>query len=205
MMKTTVRICALLLALVLALALVGCGEPEKTADSEIGKLFEDGYSITMASVSNETAMGILLQKEYSFDSVYMIKATLSGEQYKAYTQASESEDSDAALAEFLSSLEGAVLTDITSEIPSRETLDAYVGKTFGELEEAGYESSGWIGGPGDYTFSYDGARFCLNVTPAAGTLTGDLDDYSDNAIRALTIGGVTFAGFSFSFFDETQD
>lgn len=31
------------------------------------------------------------------------------------------------------------------------------------------------------------------------------DDYSDNAIRALTIGGVTFAGFSFSFFDEAQD
>ena len=200
-MKNTIGILSLVLAMIFVSVFTGCN---KTEESEVGKLFEDGYYVSMMSADEET-LSVILQKENSYETLYMIKGDMTAAKYEEYAKVLDSEDSDAALVDYLSGRDDLTVENITDKIPSGETLNSYVGKTFGELEQEGYYSSGWIGDEGNYVFTYDGPMYCLNVTPADGTMPGSIDDYSDNAIRELTIGSVEFAGFSLSFFDGTAE
>lgn len=195
------RILCLIVCIILMASVVGCGKTTADTDNEVTKLYADGFTPSMSSVT-DSSLKILFQKDYSFDVVYKVEAMISEAQYEQYCLASESDDSDAEIAEFLENLDNVVVSDITDIVPGQDKLNAYVGKTIGELENEGYENSGYSGDDGDYAFFYDGPIYSLIVAPESGAIVGSIDDYSTNDIRAMKIGSVEFCGFSFAFLDE---
>lgn len=200
-MKKTITI---LLAAFMLLTLVACGSKaeDTPAKNEITDLLDKGYSCVM-STADETQWKGVFQKEDSFDTVYMVTADMTAEKYNDFDSIGfDDPDADAKKNTILGSLPNVVVTDITNKIPAQAELDAYVGKTLGDLENSGFESTGWCGDPEDgYTFYYDGPVYCCVVTPAEGTVTENMDDYSTNDIRALKIGKVEFQSFSGSILD----
>ena len=194
------KITAMLLCLMMVLALVGCGAQK--AENEITALFDEGYEATLTTY-DETSWTGVFQKDGGWDTVYMVKAAMTAKQYADYDAIGwDDEKCDEKKAAILGELTDVVVTDITDKVPSQEELDSYIGMTMGELEDAGFESTGYVGDEDmGYSFFYDGPAYSLTVTPAEDQTIDDLDDYSANDLRAITIGAVEFTGFSFNLLD----
>ena len=197
------RIFAMLLCLLTVFALAGCGAEE--GGNEITALYDEGYCLGMCTY-DETSWAGLFQKEDSTETVYKVTAAMTAKQYEAYSEISfEDEDSEEKTKDILGQLSDVVVTDISGMVPSQEELDSYIGMTFGELEEAGFENSGYIGDEETgYRFFYDGPVFSCTVSTEEGTVITNMDDYSANDIRALKIGGMEFTGFSFNVLEGTD-
>lgn len=195
------KLIAMLLAALMLLSLAACGSKaedtpadDASARNEITDLFDEGY-ICNLSIADENQWKGVFQQEESYDTVYMVTADMTAEKYTEFCDISF--DDETALHTFLGGLQNVTVTDITDMVPSQSELDAYVGKTIGDLEDDGFESTGWSGDPEmGYSFFYDGPVYCCAVTPAEGTVIEDMDDYSANDIRALEIGAVEFQGLS---------
>lgn len=195
------KLITMLLAALMLLSLAACGSKaeDTPADdasdrNEITDLFDEGYICTLSS-ADETQWKGVFQQEESYDKIYMVTADMTAEKYEEFCNI-DFDDED-ALHAILGSLQNVTVTDITDMVPSQAELDAYVGKTIGDLEADGFESTGWSGDPEEgYSFFYDGPVYCCAVTPAEGSKVTNMDDYSANDIRALEIGAVEFQGLS---------
>lgn len=198
------RILTVLLIVLMIFTFAACGSPDDSgntaAKNEITGLFDQGYVCT-ANSADETIWKGIFQPEDSFETVYVVTAPITADDYEAYTQI-DFDDEDGVKA-FLGALTDVNVQDITDMLPTQDDLDALVGKTFGDLENEGFESTGWSGDPDmGYSFYYDGPVYCCSVTPAEGTVIEDMDDYSANDIRALEIGSVEFIGVSGALLDN---
>lgn len=191
------KITAMLLCILLMLALVGCGAEENS--NEITALYDEGYTYSLTSYDDTSWVGIF-QIDESFDSVLLVKAAMTAEQYEDYGAISfEDDDYEAKQLKILGQLTDVTVTDITDKVPSQTELDSWIGATMGELEDAGFEPTGYSGDEETgYSFFYDGPAYSLTVTPAEGSEVSDIDDYSVNDLRELPIGAVEFTGFSFN-------
>ncbi|MBQ0037440.1 MAG: hypothetical protein KBS74_02075 [Clostridiales bacterium] len=191
------KLVSVVLALLMIAALAGCGA-EKTEENEITKLYSEGYQCTMSTATEGSWKGVF-QKEDSYDTLYMVMAAMSAEEYEAYDAIPyDDEDADAQKEELLGKLSDVTVTDITDKIPTQEELDAYVGKTLGDLENDGFENTGYSIDD-KCLFSYDGPVYCCTVTLDESTkikTVEDLDNYSANDLRALKIAAVEFSGMS---------
>ena len=196
------KLITMLWCLLTVLALAGCGGQE---GNELAALFEEGYEVTSTSFY-ETSWTAILQKAGGWDSVYLANAAMTEQQSEDYMNINlEDEDYEAKLAKekaFLGQLADVTVTDITDRVPSQETLDAFIGRTVGDLEAEGYGRSGYAddGKAGYVYLFFDGPEYCLDVTPAEAV--DSLDNYSENDLRGLTIAGVRFSGFSSQFLRE---
>lgn len=186
------KIALLLLLLAMTFALTACGV-ENTANNEITELYDKGFSCTMSMATEECWKGVF-QAEGTDNVVYFAQASLTKSDYEAYT-AIDCEDED-GMKSFLGTLTDVTVTDISDKIPTQDELDAYVGKTLGDLEDAGFENTGFYGEEGINQFFYDGPIYCCTVTLADGVVVEDPDDYSANDLRALEIGAVEYTGLS---------
>lgn len=184
---------SVLMALIIILTAVGCGEEKPLSDENLlTQLNGEGYECIMTSVTEEYWKG-LMEKEGQY---LLVSAPMTAALYEAYDAISFMDDYDEQMPAFLGSLEDVTCEDITEKVPTQEELDRYIDRTMGELEEDGYEQTGYIGDEGVYSFFYDSDSYCLLVDPIEGTLIEDMDEWSVNALRRLGIGGVTFLGFS---------
>lgn len=202
------RIFAAFLSLFMILSVSGCAggntsdSSSNSSENGIASLLDQGYTCTMSSAEENQWKGVF-QKEDSFDSVIKAVAAITDAQYEEYDAISFDDDqADAKTEAFLRSLEDVTVTDITGLIPSQEELDTYVGKTLGDLEQAGFENTGNTNLDGTYTFFYDGPVYCCKVDLKEGTVIEDMDDYSANDLKALEIGAMEFSGFSFGVLDQ---
>ena len=215
------KLLTLILALALALSLAACGESaadedaaaggdattgEDTAlvmgDNEIADLLNEGYACVMSTAEEGKWQGIF-QMEESYDTVYKVVAAMSAEEYAAYDAISfDDEEAEAKQNAVLTTLTDVTVTDITSMLPTQEELDAYVGKTLGDLEDDGFENTGNSNYEGVYSFYYDGPVYCCMVDLEEGTLIEDMDDYSANDLRELKIGKVEFMCLSSYILDD---
>lgn len=188
------KLSAVITAAVVLVLFAACGEKAETAkENAVTELLDQGYAMTSIS-ADETVWKCLLQKEDNPDTVYVGKAPLTSEKYEKYA-AIEFDDTE-GLRGFVAGLEDVTVTDLSDRIPTQEALDAYVGKTVGELEDDGFENSGNITTEDGCELFYDGPEYSCTVTIADGTVIEDWDDYSPNDIRALIIGAVTYTGIS---------
>lgn len=200
------KLIAIALCLCLVLGLCACaggnGETDPSEEqNEIARILNEGYSLTTTQYSDGKWSGLFL-KEGSYDVVYRVDAAMS-EELSAEWDAIDffDDDADVKRAEVLKKLTDVQVTDIASQLPSQSDLDAYVGKTIGDMEDEGFEQTGYIGMDGDYTFSLDGPVFCVSVKPAPGTVQS-IDDLSTNDIRALVIASIEFNGVSSRILDN---
>ncbi len=194
------KITAMLLCLMMVLALVGCGAQE---NKEITALFDEGYTCSLTSY-DETSWSGIFQKDGAWDTVYLVTAAMTTKQYEGYSAIGfDDENYETKQMELLGRLADVTVTDITDKVPTQEELDSYVGMTMGELEDAGFEKTGYMGDPGmGYEFFFDGSEYTLTVSPEDGEALDDLDNYSENDLSAIRIGVVEFTGFSFNILGE---
>lgn len=186
------KIALLLLLLAMTLSLAACGA-ENTAKNAITELYDKGYICTMNMATEECWKGVF-QTESTDDEVFLVQASLTKGDYEEFN-AIDFEDEDGMKA-FLGKLTDVTVTDISDKIPTQDELDAYVGKTLGDLEEAGFENTGYYGENGINQFFYDGPIYNCTVTLAEGVVVENPDDYSVNDLRALEIGAVEYTGLS---------
>lgn len=212
---------AKLLAALLALAmLTGCGAAKNdtpaasAGDSsapsegtlgtnEIAGLIDQGLSMVLCSREDGILYALYMDEDAT--AAYKVTAPITDEEDQALSDIYEAEDPALAEAAIMTNLTDVTVTDISDKFPTQEELDAaYVGKTLGDLEEEGYEDCGWMGDEDEnsYTFFYDGPLYSISVTPQDGAITGSLDDYSQNDLRALEIASVTFNTFSYGIIEE---
>ena len=198
------KLISVLLAAAMLLTLAACGgkkeETETAAKNEITELLDTGYECTMSTCDETVWKGVFEQEG---NAPYMVTADMTAEQYEEYSNIPfDDEEKDAKEAAILGALQNVVLKDISDMIPTQEELDAYIGKTIGDLEDAGFSDSGYMGGEGeDYCFFYDGPVYSCTVTPAPENAVKNIDDYSANDIRGLVIGSVEYTGLSGSILD----
>lgn len=192
------KITATLLCLMLVLALVGCGTQAQESN-EITALYDEGYLCSLTSY-DETSWSGIFQKDGSWDTVYLVTAAMTAEQYEAYSAIGfDDEEYETKQIKLLGQLTDVTVTDISDKVPTQEELDSYVGMTMGELEDTGFEKTGYMGDPETgYEFFFDGPEYSLTVSTEEGSAIDDLDNYSENDLRELKIGGVEFTGFSFN-------
>lgn len=188
------KLFAVLMAVLMVTVFASCGQKTETpSGNEVTELLEQGYSFSSLS-ADETQWKAVLQNEEAPGKLYYGKASFTSELYETYNAIDL--DDDEGLKAFVAGLDGVTLTDISDRIPAQEELDAYVGKTVGELEDAGFENTGNINDGGKVTFCFDGPVYCCNVTLTEDTVIEDLNDLSVNDIRALEIGGMEYTGLS---------
>lgn len=195
-MKKTVSI---VLAIIMILAFAACGEKPEAAKNAMADLYEQGFELRAYSMNEEKFAG-MMQKEDSQDLIYKVSAPLTSELYEKINTINAEDDEEAA-KNFYTALENLEVEEIQDLLPTQEELDQYIGKTLGDLEADGYEKSGYSGWEGVYSFYYDGPVWDLSVELKEGTLIEDLDDYSENDLRQLEIGSVTFNSLSFNVID----
>ena len=198
------KLTSMILALMMLLALVGCGsERAEMGNNEIaGVVLEEGYYCALSTAEEGCWKGVF-QKEDGLGTIYLVEADMSKEEFEAYDSIPyDAEDADEQRNIILTNLSGVTVRDITDKIPTQEELDAYVGKTLGDLEKDGFENSGNSNSDGIYQFFYDGPVYSCTVSLEEGTKIEDMDDYSANDLRQLTIGGVEFTGISYHILDS---
>ncbi len=209
MMKKSIRkLSVLVLVLALLCALTACGgntssepvpgETTEYGDNAIAELLNKGYEIVQTTC-DETVWKGVLKKGEGWDDIYLAEATMTSELYAKYDGISfDDEDYDAKKIAFVTYLEDAKTTDISDKVPTQEELNkSFIGKTIGEIEEEGYEDTGYTSDPdtGETSFYYDGPEYCVTISPELGTRI-DMDDMSKNDIRKIVIAKVEFQSLS---------
>ena len=196
------KLTAILLALVMVLVLAACGATKTEAKNEITDLLEQGYECR-GWTGDETSWRGLFIKGDSYDEILKVTIPMTAEQYEEFNGFFEADDGEEKQMAYLQTLTGVEMADISDLVPTQADLDAYVGKTMGDMENDGFYNSGWTGEPGmGYSFYYDGPIYYCLVTPAEGTVIEDMDDLSANDIRAIEVGAVEFLGISSSILDQ---
>ena len=196
------KITAILLTALMIFAFAACGsETENGAkrkeNPEIAELFDRGFSTNMTTFDETRWAGIFI-KDDSFDEIYKVVAPMTPELY-AELDAIGWEDDEARNA-FIRTLSDATVTDVSDLVPAQEALDTYIGYKLQELEDHGFEKTGYSNWEDGCEFSYDGPEFCVRVTPAEKIV--DFDDLSENDIRGLTIAKIEFSSISGSVLDN---
>ena len=139
----------------------------------------------------------------SYDEILKVTIPMTAEQYEKFNSYFDDEYAETKQMTYLQTLTGVEVADISDMAPTQADLDAYVGKTLGDMEDDGFYNSGWTGEPETgYSFYYDGPIYYCMVTPAEGTVITDMDDLSANDIRAIEIGAVEFLGISSAILDQ---
>lgn len=194
------KLTAIFLALVMLSALTACGS-KPAAENEITELVKEGYCFTTTTYDETEWRGIFM-KDDSYDVVYKVTADMTAKQYEKYSAIGwDDEKAEEKQLAILGELTNVVVTDITDMIPTQAELDAYVGKTIGDMEDEGFENTGWTGEPGEgYELYYDGPVYYCKVSTVEEV--DDMDNYSTNDIRALEIASVEFLGISSYILDQ---
>jgi len=188
------KIFALFISFVLAFSLCGCIDIDINfgkKSNEISEMYDNGYTCTMDTVIDDVWYG-LLQKD---DSYYKMTATLSKDDAEDYNELSAADDDyEEEREEFLFELKDVKKEDLTDKIPTELELMKYVGMTYGEFEEQGFENMGQNVSDNDTFFMFEGPIYSCDVT-LDGDIT-DMDDWSQNDLRELNITDIKFTGFS---------
>ncbi len=203
------KVISLLLALVMICSFCACGtkeeqKPEVKANA-LTEILDKGFSMRGYVYDADGGFKALILKEtgegeYDYSEVYKAEAPLTQADCDALDAIPwDAEDCDEQKIAYLSGLSDMTVTDITQFVPTQADCDALVGKTFGELEDMGFYNSGWTQTDDgtSYDFYYDGPIFYGRFSLPEDVKIANMDDYSENDIRALTIGGVEFLGLSF--------
>jgi len=164
------------------------------------ELFEKGYENNMHSISNNVYQTLFIKG----DSYIVAKAKLTDEQYTIYESISLADDDyDGEMKAFIISLDDVTLKDISDKVPTQKDLDKYIGSTLGDLEKAEFEQTGTsLDENGDLIFTYSNGTYNISVSLDDSIVVEDLDDLSENDIRAFKVDKITFNGFDFGIFEE---
>ena len=201
------------LAIVMLFALSACGPKDANFTgsvidnnkSEITKAFDEGYESMMSSVEDNVFRAVL-QKDGAFEDILLVVGEMTDEQYEEYRDLDWSEEDDLekikAILGNMTNVRSKVIFDL---VPSQEELDSYIGKSIAELEDLGFENSGYIDSEINHTYFYDGTLYSINVVVDKGDITEEYDNLTREDFEKIIIESVEFQGFSYRLLDKYQD
>ena len=137
------KLTAVILLLIMVLALAACGITKPAAKNEITDLLDQGYECRGWTADETMWRGMFLKGD-SYDEILKVTAPMTEKQYEEFNGYFDDEDADAKQMAFLGTLTGVEVTDISDMVPAQEELDAYVGKTLGDMEADSFENTGWM-------------------------------------------------------------
>jgi len=186
----------------LLLVLCACGvksEEVVKEDNEIIKLINEGYEEHGCCYSENFFHGMFVKDN---DYVY-VDCGMSEEIYQEVSELDYAdEEYETKWLDFLGSLEVKEVKSLNDLIPSEEDLKQYEGKTLGEIEELGFEQMGYApeSEGNSYYFFYENESIDCKVH--VNELVEDIDNYSVNDLKELTIKEVVFSDLSSRLLDE---
>lgn len=201
------KIISLLLVLLTALCLCACSngtinnEDRLVEKNEVASLYEQGYDVTQSSFMENKWVAIY-EKDFSMNDAYKVELDMDQETFdKLFNLDTFDEEGQKQYREIIESLPGCVITSMNDLLPSEVEFDKYVGKTIMDLENDGYERTGYTYDDDGCIFFLEGQKYALYVTVDEVITYETIDDYSENDIRTLTIKSVECNGFSYKIFD----
>lgn len=201
------KIINLLLVLLTVSCLCACSnattnsEDKPVEKNEVASLYEQGYDVTQSSFMENKWVAIY-EKDFSMNDAYKVELDMDQETFdKLFELDTFDEEGQKQYREIIESLPGCVITSMNDLLPSEDEFDKYVGKTILDLENDGYERTGYTYDDDGCIFFLEGQKYALYVTVDEVITYETIDDYSENDIRALTIKSVECNGFSYKIFD----
>lgn len=201
------KIISLLLVLLTSLCLCACSnattnnEDKLVEKNEVASLYEQGYDVTQSSFMENKWVAIY-EKDFSMNDAYKVKLDMDQDTFdKLFELDTFDDEGQRQFREIIESLPGCVITSMNDLLPSEDEFDNYVGKTIQDLENDGYERTGYTYDDDGCIFFLEGQKYALYVTVDEVITYETIDDYSENDIRALTIKSVECNGFSYKIFD----
>jgi len=191
-MKKTIALCFSFLMLVSLCSCIDINIGKKS--NEISKMYDNGYTCTIDTIDDDYWYGIL-QKG---DSYYRLTASLSKEDKEDYNELSAADDDyEEDKRAFLFDLNNITKEDLEDKVPTEFELKRFIGITYEEFENSGFENMGNYDGENGMIFMFDNSVYSCDVTFDAEIT--DMDDWSQNDLRQLKIADVKFTGFSQDF------
>lgn len=201
----------LVIAMLFTLSACGVNDANLTGSTidnnqnDITKAFNEGYESIMSSVEDNVFKAIL-QKDGGYEDVLLVVGEMTDEQYEEYNNLDWLEEEDLekikAILDTMTNVKSKVIFDL---VPSQEELDSYIGKSIAELEDLGFENSGYIDSEINHTYFYDGPLYSINVVVDKGDITKEYDDLTREDFEKIVIESVEFQSFSFGILDNYQD
>ena len=193
------KIITLLLAL---LCLCACSSgKDTTTKNEIADLVEKGYEVRQTSYQ-DNKWNALYEKDGNYKDAYKVELTMDQETFDKIFELDIFEpDQVKQFNDIITSIPDCKVTSMAELLPDENEVQVFVGKTIGELEEAGYERTGNIYLEDGCTFFADGPFYSIDIKTNEIITFETMDDYSENDIRALTIAAIEISGFSSYIFD----
>ena len=110
-------------------------------------------------------------------------------------------DYESKKAELIDPLTITIYRNLSDGIPAQKDVDAFVGKTLKDLEDAGWTNSGW---------SLTDMQFWMNRGPYAYTVIAEgevknADDFDTEDMYPLTIKSITYDGITDTTYIELDD
>lgn len=174
--------------------------------NEITRALSEGYETVMTSVENNIFKAIL-QKDGSFEGVLLAVGEMTDEQYEEYNNIDwDDEKAGEKKAAIYAKMTNVKSKDVSDLVPSQDELDGYIGKSLEELEDLGFENTGYIGGDENSRLFYDGPLYC--ITAEVDLLNFEeksYDDFSKEDLEKIIIKSTEFTNFSFGVLDNYQD
>ncbi len=197
-MKQFRRTCLALLLAVSLLSLGACGGSKKEETSEL-KLETIG---DVYAAAGEAGVAYTMSEEqiccaFQADGVpYRVLADMPEGLYAKTDEISfEDENRDEKVKELLSPVVLKEVTDLSDKIPDEKALSALQGKSGEELQNDGYELSGYYAADGKATFYLDKGLFEYEMT--ADEKVEDCDNFEGyEEFPAMTVKTIEWAGLS---------
>lgn len=192
-MKKFLNLFILTLSVLVVFGMVGCSKKEETTEMTIDKLYAEGYCVNMSSLSGDVGTWkAYYVKDGDWSSPYLVEIPMSQDQFNKLFEAETDEDQQ----KMICSMKDIKITDMKAQVPPKDKIDQYVGKTLSEVEEAGYFVSGSTEGE-DGNVLVDCTKedeYVIKVT-FNESITWDEFESGNVDYSTLTVKEATFAGF----------
>lgn len=189
-----------LLSLLLSICLVACSSNTTTASkepNEIASLLEQGYETVQTTLFDSSWIALFM-KDYDYHDAYKAVVKMDEATYDKIIQCDTFEEEGLKqFYEIIEYLPDCTVTSMNDELPQDGELDQYIGKTVKDMEDDGYERSGYYLDEEGCIFYVEGYKYSLTIQTEEIIKPEEMSYYSDHDLGQLTIKSIEFNGFSY--------
>ncbi|MDO5440784.1 MAG: hypothetical protein Q4F12_04535 [Erysipelotrichaceae bacterium] len=195
------RIITILLVVLLSTCLCACNNNKNKQPNEIASLYEQGYEAEQTILFDSSWIALFM-KDHDYHDAYKVVVKMDEKTYDKIIQCDTFEEE--GLKQFLDIIEylpNCTVTSMNDELPKEGELDQYIGKTIKDLEDEGYERTGYYLAEDGCLFYADGYKYSVLIQVEEVIKPEEMSYYSDYDLGQLTVKSMEFLGFSYRVLD----
>lgn len=191
-------------SLVFVLCLSSCSSNNSNVGlvkNDLASIIANGYVIRQSSYQ-DNKWNAIYEKDNNYKDAYKVELTMNQETFdRLFDLDTNEEDQLKQYNDIVTSIPDCKVSSMNDLLPDETEVFSFIGKTIDELEEAGYERTGFLYGENGFSVFADGPFYSLTVRTDENITDETIDDYSENDIRELVISDIEITGFSSYIFD----